>query len=118
MNPAAEEGREAGERGGRRADGGGEAAAAVRRAAEKALPGGRAREQDAGRRGVDEALWLRAASWKAASDARQRGRGPGTPIAPVSRREPIKPWFTESADEELWLSADGTGEPWFFEDWT
>ena len=30
-----------------------------------------------------------------------------------ARREPFRPWFTTSAEEELWLNAERTGDPWF-----
>lgn len=89
----------------------------VRQAAERARPGGRAREQDGGRRGgVDEALWQRAAAWKAADEARRRERGPGVPRYPQGRREPYRPWFAARAGEELWLNAERTEEPWFTQD--
>lgn len=88
----------------------GEAVAAVRRA----LRGDKAREPEADRRKGNDALWAQAAKWKAASDARQaRGRGAPGGSGPGGR-EPLKPWFTESADEELWLSSEGTGDPWFW----
>ena len=43
------------------------------------------------------------------------GGGTGVPSAPPGRRETFRPWFAASAgeEEELWLTAEGTGEPWF-----
>jgi hypothetical protein len=65
-------------------------------------------------RPADEKLWLRAAAQHAAAQARRQARHDGVPppIAPASR-EPFRPWFAASADVELWLNTDGTGEPWF-----
>jgi hypothetical protein len=98
------------EQGKSREAGGGAAAAAGR-----ALHGGK------DGRLSDDSLWARAASQHAAGEARRQARGPGTPHAAGSgRREPYRPWFTASAEEDLWLNADGTGEPWYVgdgEDW-
>ena len=85
------------------------------------IRGGRpgAPEQDAKDRRADDALWARAAALHAAAQARRRARGPGAPSYPSApsyppaRREPFRPWFTASGEDELWLSAEGTGDPWF-----
>jgi hypothetical protein len=73
----------------------------------------RARTPEQERGKVDQALWDRAARWQQAADARRRAGPPGGSAAPPARREPFRPWFAESAGEELWLNAEGTGEPWF-----
>jgi hypothetical protein len=78
---------------------------------------GRRRDKDA-EGGRDEAwsnaaLWRVAASQHAASEARRRERGGGTPTAPAAGREAYRPWFSDGADGEPWLSAEETGEPWF-----
>jgi hypothetical protein len=105
----------------------GEAAVIAARAA-RGVPGrpekeSRRREDggrgDAGRGSgawSNEALGRLAASQHAASEARRRERGKGTPITPAGRREPYRPWFADGADDELWLSAEETGEPWFTQD--
>lgn len=89
----------------------GAAAAAAARAArgQPRQSGGQAKD----RRAADDALWAQAARWQAAAQARREARGTGGPSAPPPRREPFRPWFTESAGEDLWLNAEGTGEPWF-----
>ncbi len=70
-----------------------------------AARGDRARAPEQERRKADDALWDRAARWDAAAKARRQARAaPGAPF---------RPWFAESADEELWLNAEGTGDPWF-----
>jgi hypothetical protein len=109
---AAQDGRSPGRR---EADGGAAAAAA------RLIRGGqpRAPEQEAKGRGADDALWARAAALHAAAQARRRAPGmaaPSYPSAPSIRpasREPFRPWFTASGEDELWLSAEGTGDPWF-----
>jgi hypothetical protein len=68
---------------------------------------------DAKERRADDALWARAAAQHAAAQARRQARGPALPPHPPARREPFRPWFTTSADDELWLNAEGTGDPWF-----
>ena len=79
-----------------------------------AARGDRARAPEQERRKADDALWDRAARWDAAAKARRQARAaPGATAAPPARREPFRPWFAESADEELWLNAEGTGDPWF-----
>jgi hypothetical protein len=88
---------------------GGEAAAAVARAAR-----GASREQSRpDRRRGDDALWQRAASLQAAGEARKRARGAGQPVAPRPRRDPYRPWFADKSGRDPWLSAEGGGDPWF-----
>jgi hypothetical protein len=79
------------------------------------IRGGRARtpEQDARDRRADDALWARAAAQHAAAQARARARGPGAPSYSPPRREPFRPWFTTSGEDEFWLNAERTGDPWF-----
>ncbi len=92
----------------------GEAAAAAARAVRGGQPRGPGKDgQD---RRADDALWARAAAQHAAAQARRQARSAGAPYLQPSRREPFRPWFTDSAEEELWLSAEGTGEPWFLSD--
>jgi hypothetical protein len=99
-------------------DGTGATAAAA--AARVARPGKDRRAANRERQ-VDDELWARAASWHAAAQAKRerqanrerQTRGTGVPGAPASRREPFRPWFADGAGDELWLSAGGTGEPWF-----
>jgi len=88
---------------------GGEAAVAAR------LIRGRPRapEQEAKDRRADDALWARAAAQHAAAQARRRARGTAAPAYLSTRRQPFRPWFTSSAEDELWLNADRTGDPWF-----
>jgi hypothetical protein len=95
---------------GRRESAGGAAAVAAR-----LIRGGQPRtpEQDAKDRRADDALWARAAAQHAAAQARRRSRGSPAPSYPPARREPFRPWFTTSADEDLWLNAERTGDPWF-----
>lgn len=89
--------------------------------AARLIRGGRPRapEQDAKDRKADDALWARAAALHAAAQARRRARGMAAPsyrsASPYSpaRREPFRPWFTASGEDELWLNAEGTGDPWF-----
>jgi hypothetical protein len=70
-------------------------------------------------RRADDALWARAAALHAAAQARRRARGAGAPsyrsasAYPSARREPFRPWFTASGEDDLWLNAEGTGDPWF-----
>jgi hypothetical protein len=92
----------------------GEAAAAAARA----VRGGQARGtgKDGQDRRADDALWARAAAQHAAAQARREARGADAPYPQPSRRERFRPWFTDSAEEELWLNAEGTGEPWFLGD--
>jgi len=73
----------------------------------------RAPEQEAKDRRADDALWARAAAQHAAAQARRRARGTAAPSYPSARREPFRPWFTSSAEDELWLNAERTGDPWF-----
>jgi len=95
---------------------GGAAAVAAR-----LIRGGRPQvpERDAQDRRADDALWARAAAQHAAAQARRRARGsaapsrPSAPFYPLARREPFRPWFTASGEDELWLNAEGTGDPWF-----
>jgi hypothetical protein len=61
----------------------------------------------------NEDLWRLAASQQAASEARRRARGGGTPGAPAARGESYRPWFADATEGEPWLSAEETGEPWF-----
>ncbi len=75
----------------------------------------RAPEQDAKVRRADNTLWVRAAAQHAAAQARRRAGGTGVPSYPPARREPFRPWFTASGEDELWLNAEGTGDPWFAE---
>ena len=94
---------------------GGAAAVAAR-----LIRGGRPQvpERDAQDRRADDALWARAAAQHAAAQAR-RARGsaapsrPSAPFYPLARREPFRPWFTAGGGDELWLSAERTGDPWF-----
>ena len=83
--------------------------------AARLIRGGQPRtpEQDAKERRADDALWARAAAQHAAAQARRRSRGGPAPSYPPARREPFRPWFTASAEEELWLNAERTGDPWF-----
>jgi hypothetical protein len=84
-------------------------------AARRALRGDKARRAEDDRKRADDALWARAARWQAAADARRQAHGRGTPAGPgAGGREPFKPWFAESADEELWLNSDRTADPWFW----
>jgi hypothetical protein len=90
------------------------AGAAAARAARKGRPpdgSGRTPEQE--KRAANDALWAQAARWHAADKARRQAREKGAPAAPPARREPFRPWFADGTGDELWLSADGTGEPWF-----
>jgi hypothetical protein len=86
----------------------GEAAAA----AVRAVRGVPAEPDQQSRRRADDALWQRAASQQAASEARRQARG-GTPIAPRPARDPYRPWFADGTGEDPWLSAEEGGEPWF-----
>lgn len=91
---------------------GGEAAAAAR----LAVPDGAKRGPERERRAADDALWQRAAAMHAASQARREARPKGTPVTPRDNRDPYQPWFAGSgAEDDIWLSADGTGDPWFAE---
>ena len=87
--------------------------------AARLIRGGQPRtpEQDAKDRRADDALWARAAALHAAAQARRRARGTAAstraPSYPPARREPFRPWFTASGEDELWLNAEGTGDPWF-----
>ena len=101
---------QAGRAPGRREAAGGAAAVAAR-----LIRGGQPRtpEQDAKDRRADDALWARASAQHAAAQARRRSRGSPAASYPPARREPFRPWFTTSAEDELWLNAEGTGEPWF-----
>jgi hypothetical protein len=100
-------------------------------AARRALSGDKARGDKA--RGADgdaqrarDALWDRAAKWQAAADARKAARdrgqpgpakpGPGKPGPGPGGREAFRPWFAESSDGELWLSAEEKTDPWFWPD--
>jgi hypothetical protein len=103
-----------------RAPGPRESAGGAAAAAARLIRGGRphAPEQDAKDRRADDALWARAAALHAAAQARRRGRtvAPSYPSAlsyPSARREPFRPWFTASGEDELWLNAERTGDPWF-----
>ncbi|HEY1914672.1 MAG TPA: hypothetical protein VGH27_03760 [Streptosporangiaceae bacterium] len=97
---------------GRGAGAAGEAVAAARRV----LRGDKVRQSDADRSKGNDGLWAAAAKWQAAADARRaRGRGSGGGPGPGGG-EKFKPWFTESSDEELWLNAEGTSDPWFWPD--
>jgi hypothetical protein len=104
-----------------RAPGPREAAGGAAAMAARLIRGGRpgAPEQDAKDRRADDALWARAAALHAAAQARRRARGtgapsyPSAPSYPPARREPFRPWFTASGEDELWLNAEGTGDPWF-----
>ena len=104
----------------KRAPGPSGGAAAVEAAA-RLIRGGRPRapEQEAKDRKADDALWARAAAMHAAAQARRRARGTAAPAYrpapsyPSARREPFRPWFTASGEDELWLNAEGTGDPWF-----
>jgi len=105
----------------RRAPGPGEAAGGAAAVAARLIRGGQPRtpEQDAKDRRADDALWARAAALHAAAQARRRARGtaspsyPSAPSNPLARREPFRPWFTASGEDELWLNAEGTADPWF-----
>jgi hypothetical protein len=90
----------------------GEAAAIAARAARGAEA--RGPEKDSRRR-EDDALWRLAASQHAASEARRQARRGGTPISPGGKRDPYRPWFADGTDDETWLGAEETGEPWFTE---
>jgi hypothetical protein len=89
--------------------------------AARLIRGGQPRtpEQDAKDRRADDALWARAAALHAAAQARRRAQGTAapsyrpTPSYPPARREPFRPWFTAGGEDELWLNAEGTGDPWF-----
>jgi hypothetical protein len=98
-----------------RAPGPSEAAGGAAAALDRLIRGGRARtpEQDARDRRADDALWARAAAQHAAAQTRRRARGPGAPSYSPARREPFRPWFTTRGEDELWLNAEGTGDPWF-----
>ena len=102
---------------GRRASGPREAAGGAAAVAARPIRGGqpRAPEQDAKVRRADDTLWVRAAAQHAAAQARRRAGGTGVPSYPPARREPFRPWFTASGEDELWLNAEGTGDPWFAE---
>jgi hypothetical protein len=105
----------------RRAPGPRDAAGGAAAAAARLIRGGqpRAAEQDAKDRRADDALWARAAALHAAAQARRRARGaaspsyPSAPSYPLARREPFRPWLTASGEDELWLNAEGTADPWF-----
>lgn len=87
-------------------------------AARRAVPDGARRGPGPGpereRRAADDALWQRAAAMQAASQARRETRAKGTPVAPRARRDAYRPWFAGSGgDGDIWLGADGPGDPWF-----
>lgn len=92
-----------------------EVTGAATAAAARIIRGGQAGAagKDAKERRADDALWARAAAQHAAAQARRQARGQARPSYPSAKREPFRPWFTTSADDELWLNAEGTGEPWF-----
>lgn len=66
-----------------------------------------------GDRGDRDALWELAAKLDAASRARRDARAHGPGQGPAGRREPYRPWFADGTGDELWLSAERTGDPWY-----
>lgn len=85
-------------------------------AARRAVPDGAKRGPERDRRRADDVLWQRAAAMEAASRAARETRAKSTPIRPRDRREPYRPWFaSRGGDDGIWLSADGSGDPWFTE---
>lgn len=96
---------------------GGEAAAIAARA----LRGGEPKEarEEKNRSGLlsDDRLNSLAARQHAAAQARRETRRRASPGAPgPGDREPLRPWFADRADEELWLNSGQTGDPWFAPD--